>query len=385
MKYKWLIVWVLLLAGADGRAQISANGVIYVNTYKLIAMAEMQRSGIPASIILAQGLHETEAGTSDLVKASNNHFGIKCRDDWKGEVVYHDDDARHECFRSYATAADSYRDHSDFLRKGSRYAFLFNLNPTDYEGWAYGLRKAGYATNIRYSQILIKLIKDYNLQQYSLIALGKMKPSEEVVLTLPGGPGGAKVPNEDERGTTLGRSSAPVTASAADGSAGGQAGSGGTGSGAVGNGAGSAGAGSGVAGAAAGQADVSYPEGEFQINKTKVVYAQAGTSLLSIANQYNVSLPRLLEFNDMKEEDVLVKGQLLFLQRKRREGSIGFHVVRVGERLYDICQAEGIRLQDMLEMNQLTPDDQPAAGEKIYLQGSAPSRPRLEGTASNRR
>ena len=353
MKYKWFIVWVMLLAGADVRAQISANGVIYVNTYKLIAMAEMQRSGIPASIILAQGLHETEAGTSDLVKASNNHFGIKCRDDWKGEVVYHDDDARHECFRSYATAADSYRDHSEFLRKSSRYAFLFNLSPTDYEGWAYGLRKAGYATNIRYSQILIKLIKDYNLQQYSLIAMGKMKPADEVVLTLPG--------------------VAPVTALAADGSAG-QA--------VAGNG---AAAGSGAAGAAGGQADVSYPEGEFQINKTKVVYAQAGTSLLSIANQYNVSLPRLMEFNDMKEEDVLVKGQLLFLQRKRREGSIGFHVVRAGEHLYDICQVEGIRLQDMLEMNQLTPEDQPAAGEKIYLQGSAPSRPRLEGTASNKK
>ena len=82
--------------------------------------------------------------------------------------------ARQECFRSYATAADSYRDHSDFLRQGSRYAFLFKLDPTDYEGWAYGLKKAGYATNIRYSQILIKLIKDYNLQQYTLIAIGKM-------------------------------------------------------------------------------------------------------------------------------------------------------------------------------------------------------------------
>jgi len=358
MKYKWFIVWVLLLAGADLRAQTSANGVIYVNTYKLIAMAEMQRSGIPASIILAQGLHETEAGTSDLVKQSNNHFGIKCKEDWKGPVVYHDDDSRHECFRSYATAADSYRDHSDFLKRGSRYAFLFDLDPTNYEAWAYGLKKAGYATNIRYSQILIKLIKDYNLQQYSLIAMGKMKPSEEVVLTMPG--------------------VAPVTALAADGSSG----SGGVA--AVGS-LGKVDTDSSATGAAAGQADLSYPEGEFQINKTKVVYAQAGTSLLSIANQYNVSLPRLLEFNDMKEEDVLVKGQLVFLQRKRREGSIGFHVVRVGEHLYDICQVEGIRLQDMLEMNQLTPDDRPAAGEKIYLQGSAPSRPRLEGTASSQR
>src|ERR1700754_1190399 len=185
MIYKGLvIVWVLLVAGIlNLRAQMSANGVIYVNTYKVIAMAEMQRSGIPAAIILAQGIHESEAGTSELVKQSNNHFGIKCKDDWKGQVVYHDDDSRQECFRSYASAADSYRDHSEFLRRSNRYAFLFDLEPTDYERWAYGLRKAGYATNIRYSQILIKLIKDYNLQQYSLIAMGKVKPADEVVLT----------------------------------------------------------------------------------------------------------------------------------------------------------------------------------------------------------
>jgi len=217
MNYKGLvIVWVLVVAGMMNlRAQMSANGVIYVNTYKVIAMAEMQRSGIPAAIILAQGLHETEAGTSELVKQSNNHFGIKCKDDWKGQVVYHDDDSRQECFRSYASAADSYRDHSEFLRRSNRYAFLFDMDPTDYEGWAYGLRKAGYATNIRYSQILIKLIKDYNLQQYSLIAMGKMKPEDEVVLSMPGvapvGPSGAKVPNENERGTTLGRSSPSLT------------------------------------------------------------------------------------------------------------------------------------------------------------------------------
>jgi LysM repeat protein len=352
MNYKrFVIVWVLLVAGMSNlRAQMSANGVIYVNTYKLIAMAEMQRSGIPASIILAQGLHESEAGTSELVKQSNNHFGIKCKDDWKGQVVYHDDDSRQECFRSYASAADSYKDHSEFLRRSNRYAFLFDMDPTDYEGWAYGLKKAGYATNIRYSLILIKLIKDYNLQQYSLIALGKMKPSDEVVLTMPG--------------------VAPVTALAADGTPG----SGGAGSGGVGSGDGVAGSasgngvvGSGGAGGVTAQ-EVSYPEGEFQINKAKVIYAQAGVSLLSIATQYNISLPRLLEFNDMKEEDVLVKGQLIFLQRKRKTGSIGFHVVREGETLYEISQSEGVRLQDMLEMNQLTPNSQPATGNKIYLQ-----------------
>ena len=350
MRVKIMLLGIVLLAAVlPSVAQTSANGIIYVNTYKAIAMAEEQRSGIPAAIILAQGLHESEAGMSELCKQSNNHFGIKCKDDWKGGVVYHDDDARQECFRSYARAEDSYRDHTDFLRHGSRYAFLFELDPTDYEGWAYGLKKAGYATNIRYSQILIKLIKDYNLQQYSLIALGKLKPEDEVVLTMPGVP-----------------SVAAIAPAAAD-SSGGQAGAGVA-----------AGGQQGAASAGAVQ-EVVYPEGEFMINRTRVVYARSGVSLLSIAGQYDIPLGRLLEFNDMKEEDVLVRGQLIFLQRKRRTGSIEYHVVRVGESLYDICQAEGVRFEDMLEMNQLTPGVQPAAGERIYLQGSAPSRPRLEG------
>ena len=346
---RWL-VWIgLSVLAMRAPAQISTNGVIYVNTYKALAMAEMQRSGVPAAITLAQGLHETEAGTSDLVKSSNNHFGIKCREDWKGEVVYHDDDRRGECFRSYATAADSYRDHSDFLRLSSRYAFLFTLDPADYEGWAYGLRKAGYATNIRYSQILIKLVKEYNLQQYTLIAMGKMAAADEVVLTVPGGAGSS-------------------TVTGGGGSVVANAGPGGTGN--------NPGTTSGVADA---PPEVSYPEGEFTINRTKVVYVPAGVSMLSIAGRYDIPLGRLLDFNDMKEEDVLVKGQLIFLQRKRRTGSIAYHVVREGEDLYSIAQVEGIRLQDLLEMNQLAPEARPAAGEKVYLQGSAPSRPRLLG------
>lgn len=339
MNYKLIIAWITMV-GVTGRltAQISGNGIIYVNTYKALAIAEEQRSGIPASITLAQGLHESEAGTSELCKRSNNHFGIKCKEDWKGDVVYHDDDSRGECFRSYAAAADSYRDHSEFLKRSSRYAFLFDLDPADYEGWAYGLKKAGYATNIKYSQILIKLVKDYNLQQYTLIAVGKLKPSDEVVLTMPGVPSVTAIAAPQSGGQpetlTLWQEDKP-------------------------------------------QAEVSYPEGEFTINRTKVIYVQGGVSLLSIANQHDIPLGRLLEFNDMKEEDVLVKGQLIFLQRKRRTGSIEFHLVREGESLYDICQAEGIRYQDLLEMNQLTPDARPAAGERIYLQGSAPSRPQL--------
>jgi LysM repeat protein len=343
MVIKRMLLWVgLVVVVRQVPAQMSANGVVYVNTYKVLAMAEMQRTGIPASITLAQGLHESEAGTSELVQRSNNHFGIKCKDDWKGEVVYHDDDSRGECFRSYPTAADSYRDHSDFLKRGSRYAFLFGLDPTDYEGWAYGLRKAGYATNIRYSQILIKLIKDYNLQQYTLIAMGKVPASEEVVLTMPGVPAVTPV--------------VPVAA----GGQGGQVAGGGQVNEVKDS----------VAVPSAAAMEVSYPEGEFTINRAKVVYVTAGTSLLSIAGQYDIPLGRLLEFNDMKEEDVLVSGQLIFLQRKRRMGSIAYHVVREGETLYTIAQSEGVRLQDLLEMNQLELGKQPATGERIWLQGN---------------
>jgi Mannosyl-glycoprotein endo-beta-N-acetylglucosaminidase/LysM domain len=364
MTIKRVLVWVGLVVAAErAPAQLSTNGVVYVNTYKRLAMAEMQRSGIPAAITLAQGLHESEAGTSELVRNSNNHFGIKCKEDWKGEVVYHDDDSRGECFRSYAKAEDSYRDHSDFLRRSSRYAFLFNLDPADYEGWAYGLRKAGYATNIRYSQILIKLIKDYNLQQYTLIGMGKVQPSAEVVLTIPGMAPGAEgspiVPGAGVAGGSgVGGSGVSGTGGAGDGSdAGHDAGTGGA-----------------RAGGASGdssvirQPEISYPEGEFTINRTKVIYVPAGISLLSIAGKYDIPLARLLEFNDMKEEDVLDRGQLIYLQRKRRMGSIEFHVVREGEDFYSIAQSEGVRLQDLLEMNKQGAEVQPSVGERIYLQ-----------------
>ena len=120
---KWLLIGVgWMVIGSRVSAQVSANGVNYVNTYKELAIAEEQRSGVPAAITLAQGIHESEAGMSELVRNSNNHFGIKCKEDWKGAAFYHDDDRRQECFRVYASAADSYRDHSDFLRGGARYA-----------------------------------------------------------------------------------------------------------------------------------------------------------------------------------------------------------------------------------------------------------------------
>jgi len=329
---KPVLLIVLLICFLGTKAQNNEFVLDYINTYKQVAIDEMLRTGVPASIKLAQGIHETEAGRSDLVLRSNNHFGIKCKTGWQGEKVYHDDDARGECFRSYGSAQDSYVDHSNFLKNSSRYAFLFELDPTDYKAWAYGLKKAGYATNIKYSQILIRIIEDYNLQQYSLIALGKMRPEEEI---LAGRSKPVTANREPVKAMPVVMEEPPART-------------------------------------------VDYPSGEFTINKTRVVYVKAGTSLLAIAQQYDVSLAKIFDFNDMPQEDVLLHDQLIFLQRKRKTGANEYHVVEKGETLYSISQMEGIRMESLLEYNLLKPGMMPAVGEKLNLQRKADYPPRLQ-------
>ena len=159
MKFSILIGSLILSNMLFAQAKMSANE--YIAKYKDEAIREMLESGVPASITLAQGVLESGVGNSELAICANNHFGIKCKSSWVSAGVSHDDDAPGECFRVYKTAEDSYRDHSNFLRGSDRYAFLFKLNPLDYKGWAYGLKKAGYATNNRYPDILIKNISQY--------------------------------------------------------------------------------------------------------------------------------------------------------------------------------------------------------------------------------
>lgn len=137
----------------------------YIERFKAIAIQEMNLYGIPASITLAQGLYESGSGNSELAKNANNHFGIKCTSDWKGKSYYKDDDNKNDCFRVYDRPEDSFRDHSNFLKR-KNYAHLFELDKNDYQGWAYGLKSAGYATNPRYPQLLIGIIQKYNLDQY---------------------------------------------------------------------------------------------------------------------------------------------------------------------------------------------------------------------------
>jgi LysM repeat protein len=171
---KTITALFLLFAGLILEAQVYPRRQEYIEQYSRLAMEEMIRSGVPASITLAQAVLESGDGASSLAKRSNNHFGIKCHE-WDGKTTNHDDDKSGECFRSYKNVEDSYRDHSDFLKTRQRYAFLFDLDPTDYKGWAKGLKQAGYATSPQYASMLIRIIEDYDLELYDLMALNGEK------------------------------------------------------------------------------------------------------------------------------------------------------------------------------------------------------------------
>jgi LysM repeat protein len=168
IRMAFAFIFALLLAAPAVHAQKgrNANFLAYIDTYSDLAVRQMKKYKIPASITLAQGLLESGAGRSELTRKSNNHFGIKCGSNWQGKTVRHDDDARNECFRVYKHPEESYEDHSLFLTRGARYAFLFKLSITDYKGWAGGLRKAGYATDPSYANRLITIIEDYELYKY---------------------------------------------------------------------------------------------------------------------------------------------------------------------------------------------------------------------------
>lgn len=162
-----LSLFVMMLLPMGLMAQMKWNSAYqqYIDQYKDLAIEQMKKYRIPASITLAQGVFESGAGRSDLARKGNNHFGIKCHG-WKGATTYHDDDARNECFRAYDNAYESYEDHSRFLVNGQRYRSLFNLKTTDYVGWARGLKAAGYATNPQYASKLINIIQLYKLDRY---------------------------------------------------------------------------------------------------------------------------------------------------------------------------------------------------------------------------
>ncbi|GAB4094403.1 glucosaminidase domain-containing protein [Flaviaesturariibacter terrae] len=325
---------LVLLVSASAFGQNSLAVRQYIERFRDIAIAEELRTGVPAAITLAQGIHESSAGKSDLVTRSNNHFGIKCKTEWTGARVYHDDDARGECFRSYDAPEQSYRDHSDFLKNRSPYAALFRLDPTDFEGWAYGLKRAGYATNPKYPQILIKLIRDYNLQDYTLMALGR-KPKPDADMAVRSNNGDAQYAAQVTSEPTV----APAKADR-------------------------------------------YPAGIFRINETPVIHVPKGTSFVAFAQQQGIALTTLFDFNDMKPQDVADRDLLMFLQRKKRAGASDLHVAQEGETLWEVAQSEGVQVSALLDYNGLGYNRSFVAGELIALSGKA-SRPEFTTPAKS--
>ena len=384
MKYLFTVCFCLSLVFAQAQEKAQA----YINTYKDIAIAEMQRTGVPAAITLAQGLIESGCGEGDLCKMSNNHFGIKCKTEWTGGKVYHDDDSKQECFRSYLSGADSYRDHSDFLKTREPYAFLFGIDPANYTGWAKGLKKAGYATERDYPEKLVKIINDYNLNQYTLTVLNKPLPAAkdtsdvttsiviitdsivndttkairtvsaemktdtsvlattivkdtvlgELVIPITKHKDAvvATLPVQTKEDSVLVMNSNPV-----------------------------------MDNVKADTVKLNYPNGIFSINHTKVVYVAEGTSLLSIANQNDIALSKLFEYNDMKESDLTMKPQLLYLERKQVKGNTDVHIAKPSESLLYISQQEGVRLDKILTYNKLKKESIVRVGDKIMLRPMA--------------
>jgi len=163
---KIILIWALIAMSWTIYAQqaLDSNYLAYIERYKYVVIAQQEEFKIPAAISMAQALLESSAGKSELATMANNHFGIKCTSDWRWETFQHDDDAKAECFRKYYTAEDSFIDHSLFLKNRPRYASLFTLDSTDYQGWAQGLSACGYATDPKYPQKLINLIELYDLQ-----------------------------------------------------------------------------------------------------------------------------------------------------------------------------------------------------------------------------
>jgi LysM repeat protein len=323
---KFFVTGLLLFIVAIAAAQDVLTPVQYIELYKDIAIREMKRMGIPAAITLAQGILETESGNSSLVKKSNNHFGIKCKSNWTAASVTHDDDARGECFRSYTTADESYRDHSNFLRAGQRYAFLFNLDVKDYKAWAHGLKKAGYATNPKYPQILIKHIEQYNLQQYTLLAadeVPKFDPDKY----------------QDDKEIVVAEKNAGDDIEVAE------------------------------------ESILDISDNVITVNGSKCVYAGKGTSLLVVATKNDIPLSKLLSCNELAEDGMLVQNQYVFLEKKSKTGDKDFYTAKSGESLYDIAQKNGIQMQYLLDYNRLWGNEPIKAGTKIYLKpGLAPQK-----------
>ncbi len=278
----------------------------YVEKYKDIAIKEMLENGIPASITLAQGILESDAGNSALAMYANNHFGIKCHKDWSGDKYIQDDDTKNECFRKYQNPEESFDDHSEFLKTRGRYAFLFELRKTDYKGWADGLKEAGYATEPAYASRLIKLIDDYKLHQYDRM--------QEVAI------------DKHNKKKTEPQIIKPTTSA------------------------------------------ISASRKMFLNNNIKYVVVEDGDTYYKIAHDFNMRLWQLHNYNETGKQTCLQVGDIVYLQPKRkRSNKEETHTARWGETMYYISQLYGIKTMSLYKLNNMVEGQEPKAGQVVQL------------------
>ena len=365
---KWRIACIVMMLCAvkDMNAQTTSyndRAKKYIEQFRQLAIEEQRRSGIPAAITLAQGIHETAAGNSELATNANNHFGIKCKKEWKGETYKYTDDAPDECFRKYSSPEQSYRDHSDYLSTAPRYASLFALSKTDYAGWATGLKRCGYATNPKYAQLLIKLVEEYKLQDYTYVAMSQgdnqFKESAQKIKEIRTANNGEIIPNEDVNPRSLTASiksdeyAPQVNKSKKKGmqvSYGDEA----------------------KEVKAETETYAENPEKpEFgqlvKVNGLRAIYVKKGTVLLNEAFKYNIRYAKLLELNDLVDGP-LEADMYVYLEKKNPRGVHATHVVKPGETISQIAQAEGMQLKFLKYYNHFGSNEEPVAGAVLQLQ-----------------
>ena len=348
-----------LLAAPDGTPQEK-----YIARYAAIAVSEMYRTGVPASITLAQGLLESRYGLSELAAKGNNHFGIKCHSDWKGRSMRLDDDRKGECFRVYPDADDSFRDHSDFLRYQDRYKFLFDFDIKDYKSWAYGLKKAGYATDPAYPSKLIKLIEDYDLSKFDSMTQAQAgKVSSRAKDTVSDEPvkssrvedkarkqAEKKAEKQAEKRVRKSRKEVipdeiPMSPNSIE-----QVRQ--------------------VSRTAAEEFRFSLSREIFMLNGVPFVYSFEGETYASIAAANNLFLKEILAINDLSSEQRLLPGTVVFLQMKKTQAEKGldkYIVENDGEDLRDICQRFGVRRKSIEKYNGFSAGHVLREGDTIKL------------------
>jgi hypothetical protein len=302
----FLLVQVVFSQKVPGRAD-------YIEKYSGLAVSEMRRSGIPASITMAQAILESSLGKSDLATKANNHFGIKCHVGWEGREFFYDDDHKNECFRVYESVEDSFRDHSIFLLTRDRYKDLFSLDPKDYKGWARGLKAAGYATNPHYAELLIKII-----EEEELYLLDNWIPPAE--------------PRNSTSGELVKEWELP------------------------------------------GHRPTSYPMQMYKRNRIDFVIAGPGETVESITEKMDLLRWEIRRYNELEKNEEVDEGSIVYIQPKRKQAARGFdtHIVEEGETIYSISQHYGIKTKWLLKRNNLEEGAVLQEGQRIWLRGTKP-------------